>query len=93
MTTEKCHSVCLLVHDNIFSSPKDRPWPLCRLHPSHSISVFSNSLNNPKFGGSQKSKILIGIPSLDIPMTNLPPKNGWNSLEYGHVIHHWKGHE
>ena len=51
----------------------------CRLHPSHSISVFSNSLNNPKFGGSQKSKILIGIPSLDNPMTNLPPKNGWNS--------------
>ena len=26
MTTEKCHSVCLLVHDIIFFSPKNKPW-------------------------------------------------------------------
>ena len=26
MTTEKCHSVCLLVYDIIFFSPKNRPW-------------------------------------------------------------------
>ena len=28
MTTEKCHSVCLLVHDIIFLSPKNRLWPV-----------------------------------------------------------------
>ena len=28
MTTEKCHSVCLLVYDIIFFSPKNRPWAL-----------------------------------------------------------------
>ena len=43
--------------------------------------VFLNSLNNPKFGASQNLKILIGIPPLDDPMTNLPKKNGWNSLQ------------
>ena len=42
---------------------------------------FLNSLNNPKFGASQNLKILIGIPPLDDPMTNLPKKNGWNSLQ------------
>ena len=26
MTTEKCQSVCLLVYDIIFFSPKNRPW-------------------------------------------------------------------
>ena len=36
--------------------------------------VFLNSLNNPKFGASQNLKILIGIPPLDDPMTNLPKK-------------------
>ena len=46
-----------------------------------SIRVFLNSLNNPKFGASQNLKILIGIPPLDDPMTNLPKKNGWNSLQ------------
>ena len=48
-------------------------WTFCR--------VFLNSLNNPKFGASQNLKILIGIPPLDDPMTNLPKKNGWNSLQ------------
>ena len=43
--------------------------------------MFLNSLNNPKFGASQNLKILIGIPPLDDPMTNLPKKNGWNSLQ------------
>ena len=43
--------------------------------------VFLNSLNNPKFGASQNLKILVGIPPLDDPMTNLPKKNGWNSLQ------------
>ena len=28
MTTEKCHSVCLLVYDIMFFSPKNRPWLL-----------------------------------------------------------------
>ena len=28
MTTEKCHSVCLLVYDIIFFSPKNRPCAL-----------------------------------------------------------------
>ena len=45
------------------------------------LRVFLNSLNNPKFGASQNLKILIGIPPLDDPMTNLPKKNGWNSLQ------------
>ena len=47
----------------------------------HPQRVFLNSLNNPKFGASQNLKILIGIPPLDDPMTNLPQKNGWNSLQ------------
>ena len=36
--------------------------------------VFLNLLNNPKFGGSQKLKILIGIHPGAAPMTNLPKK-------------------
>ena len=42
---------------------------------------YLNMLNNPKFGGSQKLKICIGIPPLDNPMTILPQKNGKNSLQ------------
>ena len=34
--------------------------------------VFLISLNNPKFDVSHKLKILIGIPLLNNPMTNLP---------------------
>ena len=38
-------------------------------------------MDNRQNGGSPKLKILIGIPSFDNPMTNLPKKNGWNSLQ------------
>ena len=43
--------------------------------------LVSNSMNNRRNGGSPKLKISLGIPSLDSPMTNLPKKNGWNSLQ------------
>ena len=56
------------------SHPKTFPFhKYCRL--------VSNSMNNGQNGGSPNLKILIGIPSLDNPMTNLPKKNGWNSLQ------------
>ena len=45
------------------------------------LRLISNSMNNDQNGGSPNLRILIGIPSLDNPMTNLPPKNGWNSLQ------------
>ena len=63
------HSHCLKQLTNLFLNTKSQMW------------VFLNSLNNPKFGASQNLKILIGIPPLDDPMTNLPKKNGWNSLQ------------
>ena len=43
--------------------------------------LVSNSMNNRRNGGSPKLKISLGIPSLDSPMTNLPQKNGRNSLQ------------
>ena len=45
------------------------------------MRLVSNSMNNRRNGGSPKLKISIGIPSWDNPMTNLPKKNGWNSLQ------------
>ena len=49
--------------------------------PENHGRLVSNSMNNRRNGGSPKLKISIGIPSWDNPMTNLPKKNGWNSLQ------------
>ena len=44
MTTEKCHSVCLLVHDIIVFSPKNKPCELMRQGYVHEVESIPKSL-------------------------------------------------
>ena len=55
MTTEKCHSVCLLVHDIIFFSPKNKP---CVTNRYSLLGKIDESV-----------KALAGISNLSFPRT------------------------